>query len=441
MVLPGNTVLGELELVSSVTPMDVRLQELKTDVDTGSETEGGPETDLAGEERAQFAGERAQSAGERAQSVGERAQLAGERVQSAGERAQPTGERAQLAEKRAQLAGQKALSSVGKDEGIDIVNTSLPEIKKTSEPSCVEASCEDPFDPEVLLGPGITEEQKKKVRRLLRDECESFMRNDDDVNLIDGLCLQMNMEDETPVQRQYNCVPKPLYPEVKSYIEDLLNKKWIRPSSSSYASPVVIVRKKCGAMRLCVDYRELNRRTVPDKYPLPRIQEMLDNLHGMAWFSTLDLGKAYHQGIVSPESQHRTAFISPFGLFEWIRIPFGLMNAPSAFQRAMENCLQGLRDEICAPYLDDTIVFSQDFDSHLENLRRVLARLREKGVKLNPKKCKLFFNEVSYLGSVISKEGYKMDPKNTESVVALKELKPKNLGEVRKLVGLLSVYR
>ena len=116
------------------------------------------------------------------------------------------------------------------------------------------------------------------------------MRNDDDVNLIDGLCLQMNMEDETPVQRQYNRVPKPLYPEVKSYIEDLLNKKWIRPSSSSYASPVVIVRKKCGAMRLCVDYRELNRRTVPDKYPLPRIQEMLDNLHGMAWFSTLDLG-------------------------------------------------------------------------------------------------------------------------------------------------------
>lgn len=97
------------------------------------------------------------------------------------------------------------------------------------------------------------------------------------------------------------------------YIEDLLNKNWIRASSSSYASPVVIVRKKDGAMRLCIDYRELNRRTVPDKYPLPRIQEMLDNLHGMEWFSTLDLGKAYHQGLVSKESQHRTAFISPFG--------------------------------------------------------------------------------------------------------------------------------
>ena len=122
----------------------------------------------------------------------------------------------------------------------------------------------------------------------------------------------------TPVQKQYRQVPKPLYPEVKNYLEDLLNRQWIKPSSSSYASPVVIVRKKCGAMRLCIDYRELNRRTIPDKYPLPRIQEMLDNLGGMAWFSTLDLGKAYHQGKMHKDSQHKTAFTTPFGLYEWV---------------------------------------------------------------------------------------------------------------------------
>ena len=232
-----------------------------------------------------------------------------------------------------------------------------------------------------------------------------------------------------------------MYQEVKNYLQDLLNKQWIKESSSSYASPVVIVRKKCGAMRLCIDYRELNRKTVQDKYPLPRIQEMVDNLHGMEWFSTLDLGKAYHQGRIDPQSQHRTAFTTPFGLYEWIRIPFGLQNAPGAFQRSMENTLQGLRDEICAPYLDDTIVFANDFDSHLENVRKVLQRLRKHGVKLNPKKCKLFYNEVSYLGRIISREGYKMDPKNTEAVVSLKKLKPKNVGEVRRLIGLLSVYR
>ena len=297
------------------------------------------------------------------------------------------------------------------------------------------------FDPDVEYSPLLTDDQNEKVKALLREECESFMRNSDDINVIDDLEMKLHMHDETPVQKQYRRVPKPLYPEVKSYLEDLLNRQWIKPSSSSYASPVVIVRKKCGAMRLCIDYRELNRRTIPDKYPLPRIQEMLDNLGGMSWFSTLDLGKAYHQGKIHEDSQHRTAFVTPFGLYEWVRIPFGLMNAPSAFQRAMENCLHGLRDEICAPYLDDTLVYSADFDEHLNATRTVLQRLRSHGVKLNPKKCRLFFNEVSYLGRVISKDGYRMDPKNVEAVVALKELKPKTLGEVRRLVGLLSVYR
>ena len=118
------------------------------------------------------------------------------------------------------------------------------------------------------------------------------MQNDDAIGFIDNLELDIRVTDETPVQRQYRRIPKPLYAEVKNYLEDLLNRQWIKHSSSAYSSPVVIVRKKSGEMRLCIDYRELNRKTVPDKYPLPRIQEMLDNLHGMEWFSILDLGKA-----------------------------------------------------------------------------------------------------------------------------------------------------
>ena len=343
--------------------------------------------------------------------------------------------------KRVELSDTAVNESVGEPVVGQIETGPVHGVVRDS-PSTEEAKLgNEPFEPKVTLSPSLTEKQREKVRNMLIEECESFMRNDDDINVIDGLELKLNMQDETPVQKQYRRVPKPLYPEVKNYLEDLLNRQWIKPSSSSYASPVVIVRKKCGAMRLCIDYRELNRRTIPDKYPLPRIQETLDNLNGMSWFSTLDLGKAYHQGKVHADSQHRTAFTTPFGLYEWVRIPFGLMNAPSAFQRAMENCLHGLRDEICAPYLDDTLVYSSDFDKHLADTRQVLQRLRSHGVKLNPKKCTLFFNEVSYLGRVVSKEGYRMDPKNIEPVLALKELKPTKLGEVRRLVGLLSVYR
>ena len=295
--------------------------------------------------------------------------------------------------------------------------------------------------PDISLGNHLTDKQCRQIKQMLADEADSFSKGDYDVGCAKELQLEINLHDKRPVQHSYRSVPRPLYNEVKAHIEDLLNKGFIQKSSSPYSSAVVCVRKKDNSLRLCVDYRQLNSRTVPDRHPLPRVQETLESLGGNGWFTVLDQGKAYHQGFMHPNSRHLTAFITPWGLWEWVRIPFGLMTAPGVFQRYMEACVSDLRDKCCIPYLDDIIVYSPNFEEHLEHVRQVLRRLRSSGIKLKAKKCQMFQNEVCYLGRIVSAEGHRLDTKNTEVIQSIRKTHPKTVGEVRKLLGFLGYYR
>ena len=217
----------------------------------------------------------------------------------------------------------------------------------------------------------------------------------------------------------------------------------IQPSKSPWASPVVLVRKRDGTHRFCVDYRELNSVTKPDTYPLPRTEDLLDQLGKSRYFSTLDLASGFWQTRIHPDSVEKTAFTTPHRLFEFQGMPFGLTNAPGVFQRLMQQVLMGLNPEnspdFVSVYIDDILVFSKTLEEHLQHLEIVLKRVIEVGLKLKPVKCQFFRQEVEYLSHMITPLGLKTSNRHVAAVDQFPI--PANLREVRRFLGMASYYR
>ncbi|UYV64930.1 K02A2.6-like [Cordylochernes scorpioides] len=286
---------------------------------------------------------------------------------------------------------------------------------------------------------GLNWIQQKKLKHLLCLYEDVFATSPKDVGRTNVTQHRIDTGGATPVKQLPRRLPMTRRDEVDKLIEEMAEQDVIEPSSSPWASPVVLVKKKDGSTRFCVDYRRLNDLTKKDSYPLPRIDATLDTLSGSQWFSTLDLKSGYWQVSIHPEDREKTAFTTGNGLWQFKVMPFGLCNAPATFERLMETVLQGIPLETCLVYLDDIIVMGKSFEEHLINLERVLQKIRGARLKLNPRKCKLFKEKVRYLGHLISRQGIQTDPDRTETVRQWPV--PRDVHQLRSFLGLCSYYR
>ncbi|UYV78461.1 hypothetical protein LAZ67_16001479 [Cordylochernes scorpioides] len=226
---------------------------------------------------------------------------------------------------------------------------------------------------------------------------------------------------------------------IQEEVDRMMEMGVVQPSESPWASPVVLVRKKDGSVRFCVDYRGLNKMTKKDVYPLPRVDDALDCLKGANIYSTIDLKAGYWQISIDEADREKTAFITPDGLFEFKVMPFGLCNAPATFERMMDNLLKGLRWTICLCYLDDVVIFSDNFPDHLRRLEVVLNCFKRAGLKLNPGKCSFGASNIKILGHQVNKDGIRPDDDKIKAVSQFPI--PKNLQQLRSFLGLSSYYR
>ncbi|KAL0540408.1 hypothetical protein IC582_024645 [Cucumis melo] len=242
-----------------------------------------------------------------------------------------------------------------------------------------------------------------------------------------------------PISRApYRMAPAELK-ELKVQLQELLDKGFIRPSVSPWGAPVLFVKKKDGSMRLCIDYRELNKVTVKNRYPLPRIDDLFDQLQGATMFSKIDLRSGYHQLRIKDEDVPKTAFRSRYGHYEFIVMSFGLTNAPAVFMDLMNRVFREFLDTFVIVFIDDILIYSKTEAEHEEHLRMVLQTLRDNKLYAKFSKCEFWLKQVSFLGHVVSKDGVSVDPAKIEAVTGW--TRPSTVSEIRSFLGLAGYYR
>ena len=289
------------------------------------------------------------------------------------------------------------------------------------------------------IDPKRSRVEKRNIRRLLRRFKDTFARNPKKPGCVSSVEHNIKTGDVKPIKKW----PRRHSPQEQQIeeenVQEMLLNGIIRHSESPWAFPTVLVEKPDGSMRFCVDYRDLNALTEKDAYPLPKIDEMLDKLGKAKFFTTLDLASGYWQIPIAEKDKKKTAFVTRDGHFEFNFMPFGLCNAPATFQRLMEDVLKKLGRKFSMVYIDDIIIFSETWEQHLEHIKLVLDCLLEAGLKLKAQKCHFGFEELKFLGHIVSAKGIQTDP---EKIRAIQELPiPGDVHALRRFLGMAGYYR
>ena len=295
----------------------------------------------------------------------------------------------------------------------------------------------DQLQQQIKISDHCSEAEKHQLLNCERNKV--FALSDEELGETDVVEHTIDTSAARPVKEPPRRLPYALRKQLEEELDKLLKINCIKPTNSPYASPIVLVRKPDGNLRLCVDYRSINKDTILDRYPLPRVDELLDAIGNQKamYFTTLDLMRGYHQVKMAEESKEKTAFVCHRGLYQYCRMPFGLTNAPATFQRLMDKLFNGWNFVFI--YLDDILIASRSFSEHITHIMQVLQRLQEAGLKVKPSKCTLAEKQINYLGFSISAKGVCPTFKN---VLAVKEFPyPTSVKEVKRFLGLANFYR
>ena len=285
----------------------------------------------------------------------------------------------------------------------------------------------------------LTENEKEAVREMLNRYRTVVSIDDNDLGCTSTIKHNIDVQGAAPIKQRYRRFHGELRREVEEELERLKEADIIEPSFSAWSSPIVPIRKRNGSLRVCVDYRALNARTKLDSFPLPNIEDILNNLGESVFFSTLDMSKGYYQIPMDYGSKEYTAFSSGTSLYQFKVLPFGVANGVATYQRLMSLVLAGISWEVCIAYIDDLIVLGKSFENHLQNLQSILDRLAMHGLKIKPSKCELFKQSVTYLGHIVCSRG--VLPCN-ENIKAIQDYpQPKTVKQLKRFLGMANFFR